>query len=40
MVGEDGMESIKRSLYRLVPKPNQWTNGFRELNRGEQLNKM
>ena len=40
MVGEDGMESIKRSLHRLVPKPNQWTNGFRELNRGEQLNKM
>lgn len=40
MVGEDGMESIKRSLMRLVPKPDQWKNGFRELNRGEQLNKM
>ena len=40
LVGEDGMESIKKSLFRFVPKPNQWTNGFRELNRGEQLNKM
>jgi len=40
MVGEDGMESIKRSLHRLVPKPDQWKNGFREINRGEHLNKM
>jgi hypothetical protein len=40
MVGEDGMESIKRSLMRLVPKPDQWKNGFREMNRGEHLNKM
>lgn len=37
---EDELESIKNSWLRLTPKPNQWQNGFRELNRGERLNRM
>ena len=36
----DELESIKNSWLRLVPKPAQWQNGFRELNRGERLNRM
>ena len=40
MPDEDMMESIKRMSMRLVPKPEQWKNAYREMNRQETLKRM
>lgn len=36
----DTMENIKRQMMRLIPKPNMWNGGFKDLNLGEQLRKI
>lgn len=40
MPDEDMMESIKRQQMRLIPKPNEWSNGFRNHNAGESIKNM
>lgn len=37
---EDEMESIKNTLMRLRPRPNQWSSGYRNMNTAEGLKNM
>lgn len=37
---EDEMENIRRMGMRLLPKPNRWEGGFKDLNLGESLKRM